>query len=119
MSCDRQCIVVTGVSSGIGFALLETLVTEGYFVFGSVRRQVDADRLSTKFKGSYSPLIFDVVDDAAVQKSAKQVPSLSLRPLNQNLRSHLLISADDETDSSCSIAVPTLRHFPLANMGGF
>ena len=76
MSSDKQCIVVTGVSSGIGYGLLEVLAAEGYFIFGSVRKESDADRLTTIFQGSYFPLVFDVMDEVAVQKSAKQVTSL-------------------------------------------
>ena len=73
MSSDKHCVVITGVSSGIGYALLEVFIAEGYFVFGSVRKQSDADRLITKYQGSYFPLLFDVVDEIAVRNSAEQV----------------------------------------------
>ncbi len=36
--------VVTGVSSGIGFAATRVLTAHGLHVFGSVRRQEDAAR---------------------------------------------------------------------------
>jgi len=42
-------------------------------VFGSVRKQADADRLSTEFGLNFTPLLFDVTDEAAVAAGAKQV----------------------------------------------
>ena len=44
-------IVITGVSSGIGFDTTRILIENGFFVFGSVRRSEDADRLKNKFGG--------------------------------------------------------------------
>lgn len=75
METGKQSLVITGVSSGIGYALLELLTAQGYFIFGSVRKQSDAERLAAKFKQSFSPLVFDVCDETAVQNSARQVPS--------------------------------------------
>ena len=65
-------VLVTGVSTGIGYSLVEVLVAEGYHVFGSVRRQADADRLAAKFGSSLTPLLFDVTDEAAVKQAAEQ-----------------------------------------------
>lgn len=65
-------IVVTGVSSGIGLGLLEVLTAHGYHVFGSLRRRKDAEKLSLRFKSSFTPLIFDVVDEQAVRRSAEE-----------------------------------------------
>ena len=44
-----------------------------FHVFGSVRKQADADRLSTEFGNSFAPLVFDVTDASAVAAGAKQV----------------------------------------------
>jgi NAD(P)-dependent dehydrogenase (short-subunit alcohol dehydrogenase family) len=38
-------VVVTGVSTGIGWGTTKVLVSKGFRVFGSVRKQADADRL--------------------------------------------------------------------------
>ena len=38
-------VVVTGASTGIGWAIAKDLIGRGYRVFGSVRKQADADRL--------------------------------------------------------------------------
>ena len=66
-------VVVTGVSTGIGWGCVKVLIASGFRVFGSVRKQADAERLSKEFGPSFLPLIFDVTDAAAVANGAKQV----------------------------------------------
>src|SRR5580704_2060991 len=68
-----QSIVVTGVSTGIGWGCVKVLVASGFRVFGSVRKQADAERLTKEFGANFTPLIFAVTDEAAVAASAKQV----------------------------------------------
>jgi NAD(P)-dependent dehydrogenase (short-subunit alcohol dehydrogenase family) len=65
--------VVTGVSTGIGWGILKTLTSKGIHVFGSVRKQADADRLADEFPTHYTPLIFDVTDEVAVRGAAAKV----------------------------------------------
>jgi NAD(P)-dependent dehydrogenase (short-subunit alcohol dehydrogenase family) len=66
-------IVVTGASTGIGWGCVKVLVRDGFHVFGSVRRVPDGDRLSREFGERFTPLVFDVTDEAAVAAGAKQV----------------------------------------------
>jgi NAD(P)-dependent dehydrogenase (short-subunit alcohol dehydrogenase family) len=66
-------IVVTGASTGIGWGCAKVLITKGFRVFGSVRKQADAERLSTELGPNFVPLIFDVTDQAAVNQAAKKV----------------------------------------------
>src|SRR6266404_723335 len=66
-------VVITGASTGIGWAAAKLLVDRGFRVFGSVRRQVDADRLKGEFGANFTPLIFDVTDEAAVLAAAREV----------------------------------------------
>src|SRR6185436_10679529 len=66
-------VVVTGVSTGIGWGILKVLIQKGFRVFGSVRKTQDAERLSTEFGENFVPLLFDVTDEAAVQTAAEQV----------------------------------------------
>ena len=42
-------VVVTGVSSGIGLGTTKVLVSKGFRVLGSVRKQADADRVGHCF----------------------------------------------------------------------
>src|ERR1043166_5604710 len=69
----RRSVVVTGASPGIGHACVKVLVASGCHVFGSVRKTADADRLAKEFGNSFTPLVFDVTDEAAVAAGAKQV----------------------------------------------
>jgi len=66
-------VVITGASTGIGWAAARFLLDRGFRVFGSVRKQADADRLQAGFGANFSPLMFDVTDEAAVLAAARQV----------------------------------------------
>ena len=81
-------ILITGVSTGIGHDATRYLLDEGYFVFGSVRKQADADRLQQEFGERFQPLIFDVSDNDAIQKAVplveKKVGSEGLAGLINN-----------------------------------
>lgn len=69
----KQCVVVTGASSGIGLGAMKVLVQRGYHVCGSVRKPADGQRLQDEFGPCFTPLLFDITDEAAVQKAAAQV----------------------------------------------
>jgi NAD(P)-dependent dehydrogenase (short-subunit alcohol dehydrogenase family) len=68
-----QSVVITGASTGIGHATAKLLLDRGFRVFGSVRRQADADRLKAEFGANFTPLLFDVTDEAAVLAAAREV----------------------------------------------
>ena len=68
-----QSVVITGASTGIGFAAAKLLLARGFRVFGSVRKQADADRLTSEFGANFTPLVFDVTDEAAVFAAAREV----------------------------------------------
>jgi len=73
MSRPSPCAVVTGVSSGIGAAIATSLAGAGWHVFGSVRRPQDAAALADALGASFTPLVFDVVDAAAIAEAAQTV----------------------------------------------
>jgi NAD(P)-dependent dehydrogenase (short-subunit alcohol dehydrogenase family) len=66
-------VVITGASTGIGFAACQALIRRGIRVFGSVRTQADANRLAEQLGTSYVPLIFDVTDPDSVNLAATAV----------------------------------------------
>lgn len=66
-------VVVTGVSTGIGWGAVKTLTQKRLRVFGSVRTQADAERLCRDFGDSFTPLLFDVTDEAGVRTGADVV----------------------------------------------
>lgn len=66
-------VVITGVSSGIGYGTAKAFVGGGYRVFGSVRRGEDARRLEGELGAGFVPLVFDVTDPEAVLGAARRV----------------------------------------------
>lgn len=65
-------IVVTGVSSGIGKSIAALLIQKGFRVFGSVRKQADAERLAVELGNNFIPLLFDVTDEVAARAASEQ-----------------------------------------------
>ncbi len=66
-------ILITGVSSGIGWSTATLFLAKGYRVFGSVRTQKDAQRLESEFGQGFHALIFDVKDLKAIQEAYQEV----------------------------------------------
>jgi NAD(P)-dependent dehydrogenase (short-subunit alcohol dehydrogenase family) len=66
-------VLITGASTGIGHASASELCRRGWRVFGSVRRQADAERLQLELGEAFVPLVFDVTDEAAVRAAAARV----------------------------------------------
>jgi NAD(P)-dependent dehydrogenase (short-subunit alcohol dehydrogenase family) len=99
-----QSVVVTGVSTGIGWGITKVLTQTGFRVFGSVRKTQDAERLSKEFGERLIPLLFDVTDEAAVQAAAQQV--------REQLNGETLFGLVN----NAGIAVPgPLMHLPADN----
>ena len=99
---NGKSVVVTGASTGIGWGTVKVLLAKGFRVFGSVRRQEDADRLKAEFGERFSPLTMDVTDETAVRAAAQQVSS----ELGREMLAGLVNNA--------GIAVPgPLLHLPL------
>ena len=69
-------IVITGVSTGIGFATAAELLRRGYHVLGSVRKAGDAQRLQLEFGEAFTPLLFDVTDGQAIGTAVEQVQEI-------------------------------------------
>src|ERR1700731_4845509 len=69
-------VVVTGVSTGIGWGTTKVLVSKGFRVFGSVRKQTDADRLQREFGNGFVPLMMDITDADTVHQAAQKVGSM-------------------------------------------
>jgi NAD(P)-dependent dehydrogenase (short-subunit alcohol dehydrogenase family) len=73
---NNKDVVVTGVTTGIGQATTKVLISKGYRVFGSVRKQSDADDLQKELGNSVVPLIMDITDANAVHEAAEKVGSI-------------------------------------------
>ena len=72
----KQSVVITGASTGIGWATTKVLLDKGFRVFGTVRRQSDADRLQGEFGPDFMPLLADVTDQGALELAAAKVGEL-------------------------------------------
>tara|TARA_R110002124_G_scaffold96455_1_gene241239 strand:- start:142 stop:993 length:852 start_codon:yes stop_codon:yes gene_type:complete len=66
-------VVITGVSSGIGWGATKVLIGKGFRVFGSVRKTEDGERLKKEFGNNFVPLLFDVTDEPAIKRAAEEV----------------------------------------------
>ncbi|MCB8943437.1 MAG: SDR family oxidoreductase [Ardenticatenaceae bacterium] len=75
-------VVITGVSTGIGYAAAAELGQRGYQVFGSVRRAEDAEHVQAELGANFTPLLFDVTDEARVKTAVAQLTThLNGQPL--------------------------------------
>jgi NAD(P)-dependent dehydrogenase (short-subunit alcohol dehydrogenase family) len=61
-SPDQPAVLITGASTGIGWATVECLVQDGCLVFAGVRREADGDRLRAAFGDRVHPVRLDVTD---------------------------------------------------------
>jgi NAD(P)-dependent dehydrogenase (short-subunit alcohol dehydrogenase family) len=68
-----RAVVITGVSSGIGRASSQVLIANGFHVFGSVRKEADAQRVAADLGPQFTPLLFDVTDEPAIAVAADKV----------------------------------------------
>src|SRR5256885_13506577 len=69
-------VVIGGASPGFGGAAPKMLLARVFRVFGSVGKRADANRLKGEFGANFTPLIFDVTDEAAVLAAAREVRSV-------------------------------------------
>ena len=66
-------VVITGVSSGIGYDASLKLAERGFYIFGSIRREHDAEPLRQALGHRFTPLLFDVTDADAIGSAASLV----------------------------------------------
>jgi NAD(P)-dependent dehydrogenase (short-subunit alcohol dehydrogenase family) len=69
---DQPAVLVTGASTGIGWATVECLVQDGCLVFAGVRREEDGDRVHAAFRDRVHPIRLDVTSAEDIE-SARQV----------------------------------------------
>ena len=69
-------VLITGVSTGIGNGIAGALIKRGTHVFGSVRKEEDANRCQEQFGELFTPLLFDVTDSPAIEAAVVQVKEM-------------------------------------------
>lgn len=70
---SKPAVVVTGASTGIGFACAVDLDARGFAVFAGVRRQGDDEALRRASNDRIQPISMDVTDYASVARAAEDV----------------------------------------------
>jgi NAD(P)-dependent dehydrogenase (short-subunit alcohol dehydrogenase family) len=71
----QRAVVVTGASTGIGRATVVELVSAGYQVFATVRRDADAESLRQQFPEIVTPVIMDLLDEDSVRAAGEVINS--------------------------------------------
>ncbi len=71
-----KAVLITGVSTGIGYSTAKYLKDQGYHVFGSVRTPEDAARMEKELGGGFTPVVFDVRNRNAVFAAADKVKQM-------------------------------------------
>lgn len=84
-----KAVVITGVSTGIGYDATRYLIERGYTVFGSVRTVEDQQRLLADFPSNFHALLFNVTDYEAIRHEASRVKEI----LGENLLKALVNNA--------------------------
>ena len=71
----QRTVVVTGASTGIGRATVVELVSAGYQVFATVRREADAESLRQQFPELVTPVIMDLLDEDSIRAAGEVINS--------------------------------------------
>lgn len=70
MNRGRRHVLVTGATSGLGYAISRYLVAAGVHVFVGYRKAADAARLQQDFGPQVTPLRIDITDQAQLEAAA-------------------------------------------------
>lgn len=69
----KKYVLITGVSTGIGYDITRYLIEKGYVVLGSVRKKEDKERLEKEFPQDFHCLQFDVTRKDEIENSLEKV----------------------------------------------
>lgn len=80
----QQNVLITGISSGIGRSAAVFLAEHGFCVYGTVRKQEDADEIKALNNPNLIPLLMDVTDKAQINTIKDQLKDIPLAGLVNN-----------------------------------
>ncbi len=66
---------ITGISSGLGKALAESVIENGDFVIGTYRNQAQVDEFNTKYVGKAHAILLDIINEQRIEKSVSKIIS--------------------------------------------
>ena len=70
---QQRAVVVTGASTGIGRATVVELISAGFQVFATVRREADVESLRSQFPEMVTPVIMDLLDEDSVRAAGELI----------------------------------------------
>ena len=73
----RAAVLVTGASSGIGYATAIRLARRGTIVFAGVRRQTDAETIAREGGLNVRPLVLDITDSESIARAKTAISRAS------------------------------------------
>jgi len=69
-------VLVTGASTGIGWATSLELAQKGWRVFAAVRKEADAQKLRDASSNKITPVIMDIADYESVKNAAREIEKM-------------------------------------------
>lgn len=66
---------ITGISSGLGKALAESVIENGDFVIGTHRNQSQVNEFNTKYDGKAYSILLDITNEHNIEKSVTKIIS--------------------------------------------
>jgi len=69
-------VLITGASSGIGYATATLLARHGTIVFAGIRRQIDGEMLLREGAGNIKPMLLDVTDPTSLLRARAKIESI-------------------------------------------
>ena len=70
---NKKIWLVTGVSSGLGKALADTIIEAGDFVIGTVRKEIDATAFNNQYEGKATGVLLDITAIDKIDTTIKQL----------------------------------------------
>ncbi|MGQ7868748.1 SDR family NAD(P)-dependent oxidoreductase [Sunxiuqinia sp. sy24] len=70
---NKQAVLITGASTGIGYATALYLDKAGYKVYASVRKEDDKQKLIEAATSNLTPVLMDVCDEETVNNAYQQI----------------------------------------------
>lgn len=65
--------LITGISSGLGKALAESVMEKGDFVIGTFRKQAQVDEFNEKYSNSAFSILLDITDGQSIERSIENL----------------------------------------------